>query len=202
MTKKGITGLLISAAILSAALLSYFRFDRALAWYFHNLHDNALEDFVNSLSRWGESQWYILPSLLLWLWFRRRRQTRYAKEALFVLLANIYAGIAVWILKIPFGRLRPKMLFEHHQYGFEGWGIHYAHVSFPSGHSITAFATATALALLFPRFRVLFFLFAALVAFSRVTRGAHYLSDVLVGSWLGVLVALFLYRRMFGAAHA
>jgi undecaprenyl-diphosphatase len=60
--------------------------------------------------------------------------------------------------------------------------------SFPSGHAATAFAAATAVALVYPRFRVPVLLLAALVALSRVYLGVHYWSDVLVGSLFGVAV--------------
>jgi undecaprenyl-diphosphatase len=66
--------------------------------------------------------------------------------------------------------------------------------SFPSGHSATAFACATVLASLAPRWRVPFFVLAALIAFSRIYNGVHYPTDVLAGSALGVLVGLAVLR--------
>jgi membrane-associated phospholipid phosphatase len=60
--------------------------------------------------------------------------------------------------------------------------------SFPSGHAATAFAAATAVALVYPRLRVPVLALAALVALSRVYLGVHYWSDVLVGSLFGVAV--------------
>jgi undecaprenyl-diphosphatase len=60
--------------------------------------------------------------------------------------------------------------------------------SFPSGHAATAFAAATAVALVYPRLRVPVLLIAALVALSRVYLGVHYWSDVLVGSAVGVAI--------------
>ncbi len=124
------------------------------------------------------------------------KRYRYAQMALYVFVTNVVAGLGVWLLKVPFGRLRPKMLFNQGAYGFEGFGIHYSYVSFPSGHSITIFSTATALALLFPRLSIPLFVTATLIAFSRVTVGAHYFSDVVMGSYLGILVAIVLYRKM------
>jgi undecaprenyl-diphosphatase len=50
------------------------------------------------------------------------------------------------------------------------------------------------LASLAPRWRVPFFLLAALIAFSRIYNGVHYPTDVLAGSALGVLVGLGVLR--------
>lgn len=60
--------------------------------------------------------------------------------------------------------------------------------SFPSGHSLNAFALALVLALGFPPIAVPVFLVAASVAASRVVLGLHFPSDVLAGSAMGALI--------------
>jgi undecaprenyl-diphosphatase len=62
--------------------------------------------------------------------------------------------------------------------------------SFPSGHAMTAFAAAGAIAVLAPRLRVPALGLAALVAFSRVYLGVHFWLDILVGAALGLAVGL------------
>jgi len=62
--------------------------------------------------------------------------------------------------------------------------------SFPSGHATTAFAAATALAVLSPRLRVPALAVAAAVALSRVYLGVHYGLDVLAGAVLGTMVGV------------
>ena len=59
--------------------------------------------------------------------------------------------------------------------------------SFPSGHTSTAFALATSLSLAFPKWYVIFpsFLWAGLVAYSRLHLGVHYPSDIIAGIIVG-----------------
>src|SRR5918997_3723483 len=60
--------------------------------------------------------------------------------------------------------------------------------SFPSGHAMTAFAAAGAIAVLCPRMRWPALIIALLVAVSRPYLGVHFWADVVVGSLLGALL--------------
>jgi undecaprenyl-diphosphatase len=60
--------------------------------------------------------------------------------------------------------------------------------SFPSGHSLNAFAVSTVVALAFPTLAPVAFLVAASVAASRVFLGLHFLTDVVVGAALGAAI--------------
>jgi membrane-associated phospholipid phosphatase len=62
--------------------------------------------------------------------------------------------------------------------------------SFPSGHAMSAFAVAGAIALVAPRLRVPVLTLAAAIAFSRVYLGVHFWLDVLVGSALGLAIGV------------
>ena len=62
--------------------------------------------------------------------------------------------------------------------------------SFPSGHAARAFLIALIASALAPTWlAILLWIWAPLVALARVAMGVHYLSDVLAGAILGVLIA-------------
>ncbi len=95
-------------------------------------------------------------------------------------------GAAVFLkLKKVTGRRRP-CAFEPHC-----WAqlLPPDQFSFPSGHTITAFAVALSLSLFYPSLAIGLLFCAVSVAASRILLGMHFFSDVLAGAAIGTSLA-------------
>ena len=126
--------------------------------------------------------------------------TLLAARAMFLFSVAAVSGIASQVVKHLFGRARPKLHLQLPDmvglYHFDVLSIYASYASFPSGHAVTAFAMATAIAFLMPRLGAPLFLAAILIGLSRVVILAHYASDVVAGAARGVGSA-FVVRRAF-----
>jgi undecaprenyl-diphosphatase len=154
--------------------------DRHLEHWIVGLRLGWLNWFFVGLSRIGTLGlvWVAIALVLAVLW---RRPSLF----LTLVVADVIADLLAELGKAVFHRHRP---FETQL------GPPTSTHSFPSGHSATAFACATVLASLAPRWRVPFFVLAALIALSRLYNGVHYPTDVVAGSALGVVVGLAVLR--------
>jgi lipid A 4'-phosphatase len=191
-------------ALLAALVFSMLAIDRPVAWFFHAT-DERVRGLFQFITQFGLGKGYLILTAVLFLAMRALavivRDSRLktmllvnAQRALFIFVAVAAAGLIADLLKVIFGRARPKLLFLDGTYGF-AWGATQAdHWSFPSGHATTIAAVATALYLLWPRGLPFYLVAAALVVASRFIIGAHYLSDALAGAVLGCCVSWAIWR--------
>lgn len=152
--------------------------------------------YMQALSHLGKPTWYIVGAVILYLIFRISRPA-IAKASLFLLSTTLLSGILVNIIKVIFGRARPKLYIEQNIYGFHWLEMDVLYRSFPSGHATTAIGVWLAFALLFPRYRVPLILTGVVITTTRIILTEHYLSDILVGGFLGGVTTMILYRLFY-----
>jgi len=147
--------------------------------------------YLGGLGVWGLARWRMARATWPASWMAWNAR---ARACLFLLLSLALSGVLVTVLKALFGRLRPVWLFREGEYGFAPLSFDWAANSFPSGHSQTIWAVMTALMVVFPRHWPTWVALGTLVAASRLFLTVHYLSDVLMGTAIGIATAVLLAR--------
>ena len=195
MTNKAIPKFawLIPLVPLAFAFLIYFGELQSSSFLFINRYTQLLPDTLWAWLTYLGNGWGVFaltfPLLLL--------APRMLSAGIF---AGVIAALASTILKEVFDLPRPAGLLTEGSFYRIGEAL--LQRAFPSGHTLTAFAVASALyfsADINKRAPLkLLFLLAALVGLSRNAVGAHWLTDVLggagVGIWCGMLGALIANR--------
>ncbi len=159
-----------------------------------NRRTNGWTSFFKIFTHLGS--FYTLAGLTLvgclWVWFYMKKK----RMSVFFLVCFATTGIANFIIKRIVRRVRPEHLMIIKETGF----------SFPSGHSMMSFVVF-ALAIYFvwqcvknKPFKIslicLFSVLTIMVGFSRIYLGVHYLTDVLAG-WLITLVIVGVFMILY-----
>ena len=170
-------------------ILFYSKIDLHL--YINSFHNVYLNYFFRFATHAGDGL-FIAVLVLLLAFFR----CRYA-----LLLASSYllsSLIAQFLKKVIFPDFaRPKKFFENiaELYYVPGIELH-SFNSFPSGHATTAFALFFCLTLMVKQhfLKLVCFITALIVAFSRVYLSQHFFIDIYFGSIIGVVSTLLVYH--------
>ncbi len=153
---------------------------------------------MRKLNKWSPPKWIRLWAIAAsragdgWLWYLTGLAVMlFGGESRLTAVASAGSAALVGIgifktIKRLSGRRRPCEIEPH------CWAklLPPDQFSFPSGHSITAFAVAITLSEFYPALLPALLFCAVSVAASRILLGMHFLSDVAVGAILGTGLAL------------
>src|SRR5437773_1102659 len=159
--------------------------DHQIAGWFHAHLSQAFVNILRVLSEPGAAEWIgvvLFVAVILLVWKRA------------------WPALATIIIAVPGGMLLNELLklaVHRHRPFLDGWFVDWSGYSFASGHTIGATLLYGQLllfvlpALKARQWRVLTVcsaaLLIALVGFSRIALGAHFLTDVLAGILFGIL---------------
>jgi membrane-associated phospholipid phosphatase len=178
--------------IAGGALLLFF--DKSEAILFFSRHRSTAGNFIFTYgTKLGEEIAYIVAGLIFL--FVRLRNT------LLIALTGGVVTLLSFLLKKFFAEDRPFTYFQLNgisdQINFvDGVHLHTGASSFPSGHSMGAFALYALMAFFLPktkRWATLLFFLALTVAVSRVYLVQHFWQDAYTGSLIGVFIAACIY---------
>src|SRR5438094_5226537 len=159
--------------------------DRRLYTMIHGLPHSPMGDrYVTILSDLGEGMGWVGAGLAL-AWVGGSKGRRAGLAAAIASLGTTY--VVQRIVKPVFRRNRP-----HFGRDVMVVGIRTTDASFPSGHTASSFAAATAISAFYPKVSPLVFGLAAAVGMSRVHLGHNFPSDVAVGGLIGIASGAFL----------
>jgi membrane-associated phospholipid phosphatase len=158
-----------------------------------------LVDVAYEITDFGRSGWILFPvgiSIAVIALFASPALDYMSRAVLAVVVTRLgYVFIAVGlpglvstVVKRWIGRVRPSAAGPFSYEPFS-WRPEYA--SLPSGHATTAFAALVAFGVLYPRARPVLWLYALLIAATRVMVSAHYPSDVIAGAAFGAFIAFW-----------
>ena len=127
-----------------------------------------------------------IPIILFLLGYISKNHKSFRNSTLFIVLSVVLSAIVAEVLKYSVNRARPFITHPILE------NVTMTHTpSFPSGHTVLAFAIAVSLSLSFHKWylRVISFTWAFAVLYSRLHLGVHYPSDVFAGLFIGLGIA-------------
>lgn len=190
-----------AAAFAVAAFALTAGADPPVAHYFRNT--TAFAGLNHSLSSTATGAAVVATPLALYAAGLIRKDSKMTNTALLAGEAVADVEIVTEILKPAVARWRPSSLPPNANFAdtFAEGGSRFssAHNSFPSGHSMIAFAVATVVSRRYGRQHrwvpILAYGAAAAIGFSRLSLSSHYTSDVFVGAVLGYSISRFAVLR-------
>ncbi len=164
---------IINLIIFILILVLSFFIDKTLALWISSSESGIFHLIVKIIS----SYFVIVAALLISAYFVIRDKQNWKRYLLAILLPFI-VGI---LIKLVYHRLRPYDALNFVPFAKDFWW------SFPSFHTILAFAIALNIGILYGKRFALFVVFALIVGLSRLLLDVHYLSDIIAGMFLAYL---------------
>lgn len=155
-------------------------------YYLQTIRNRFFDRFMVYITRHGDAGyvWILIGIMLLFF-----KSSRLVGVTVFIaLLLSVIFGNG--LLKNIIKRSRPCWVDK----SIELLITNPKDYSFPSGHTMSSFAAATAIFCYNYKYGIVAIVLAGLIGFSRLYLFVHYPSDVIVGSILGTVLGIIAYQ--------
>jgi membrane-associated phospholipid phosphatase len=157
--------------------------------------DGSFDGFARVTRRFGEPETTVPLLAATWGLSKLAGHNQLAASASRIVVALTATTVAASAMKFTVGRQRP---FGGDRDDFQPGSFHADWQSFPSGHTASAFALATALAMEADNtwVSVAAYSAAGLTGWARIYQDRHWTSDVVAGAILGTVVSHQIIKRL------
>ena len=185
----------LTATLVMGTTLCLYVFDEDVRDFVQDNRSNTSDDIASFMKVFGDYR-YILPPLgIFYIYGHHTKNKRALRTALLGLESFVISSAFTLVIKFSGHRHKPNSGDSPRKW--DGSGLSTSNLSFPSGHSQTAFSIATVIASEYNEYRFippLAYGAATLCSLSRVNDDEHWASDVFFGSALGYFTAKAIIR--------
>lgn len=194
---------------LATGTLSVYHLDQPLALWLKEIEISNYYRIYRTLTDAGEAVFYFAVAIFgilgTWLTLKfvpslspqnKQHLQNWKQRSLFLLISMLTSGVALHLMKFVFGRQRPHITDDFQAHIFHPFNTHWNFHSMPSGHSQTLVTVATVFWVIFPKSAWIVYPLAIGLALTRLPMKAHFLSDVMIGAYLGFAVTLLVAKKM------
>lgn len=178
--------------------------DKQILLYLNGMHCGFFDVLMWWVSK--TATWTLMLVVLMYILFKNNWRQAILVIVGIALVITLADQISSGLIKEVVARLRPTHDPEigslvHVVNGYRG-----GQFGFVSSHAANTMGVAMFMSLLFSRYAVTwsFFLWAAIVAYSRIYLGVHYLGDILGGTCVGIVsgtVVFVIYKYVIRHCH-
>lgn len=194
----------VTVIVLAMVVAGIYWFDKPLYIWFRNFDCGLFKLFERLFDAWVWLLVFGVLTLIVYLrkvvkagnvkflsWFNAKNFMLNMKTTnVFLIFSGILcASVVGEILKVCIGRFRPVFYDALGITGFHPFSFDWAFNSMPSGHAFATFAGLVMVGMLKPKYKWLTWGGAIVIGLSRIAIGAHWPTDVLLGAFIGMVMA-------------
>jgi membrane-associated phospholipid phosphatase len=178
----------LKAALVLGTTGAFFTLDDEIRDFVQDERNETTDDIAEVFEPFGNGGYTFTGLVAFYIYGHFAENEKAMRAALLSVESFAVTGIFTFALKFSSGRTRPGSAQNSREWS----GFDFDNVSFPSGHTSSAFAIATVLASEYenqPLVPPILYSLATLTGLSRINDNKHWASDVFLGGALGYFVS-------------